>query len=1031
MSIPAIRSERQTQNRLVKLFTDPLHPSWLGYRYLGNWEKRAGNSCIEVEALEDNLKNRGYSDFQIAEAIRQLQTAAEVRDATPYQANMRTYDLLRYGAKVQAAPGEPHKNVHYIDWKDSSRNDFGLAEEVTLRGNKERRPDVVLYINGIAVAVLELKKGSVEIGEGVRQLVSNQNELFNPEFFSTVQLLAAGNDSQGLRYGTIETPEQFYVNWKAKEENHGTVKEGALLDWPVTELFDRDRLLDLMHHFVIFDGGVKKVPRPHQYAGIKAAQERMAKHEGGVIWHTQGSGKSILMVLLAKWVLEHDPEARVFIVTDRIELDKQITSVMRNAGVIAADAPSPRVTSRLELAAQLASGSPRLMCGLIHKFPLDEGATPPPVKGRFYVFVDECHRTQSGDMNKQMRLWLPDAIFIGFTGTPLLKKDKKTTRESFGKNIHTYKFDEAVRDGVVLDLKYHARKVQQTLTAHDKVDAWFDAKTQGLNGYQRALLRKKWAKLEVLMSSADTKRRIIADIAQDFDLKPRLSADYGTAILVASSIYDACDYYRKFQDSPLKGKVGLVTSYIPNAASLSKESKGSDEHFKFETYVDFILKKDQTTKAYEEKIKQEFINEPAKMKLLIVVSKLLTGFDAPSCTYIYLDDILRDHTLFQAICRTNRLDGDNKPFGHIVDYRNLFANVEESIAVYTSDELDTNDDGTQDNIKLGDWREDGKRDLEEAREKLLYLCEPIPSPKHMEQYLRYFGGNGETEKALLDTEPLRIEFYKHVASFVRAYSQIAEDLVGCGYSLEESKRRKQEVDHFSEIRDALKQYTGEVLDIKPFERDMRHLINMYVTAEHPEDSGRLDSYSLLELVVESGINDAIAQRINAKNKLSKQSIAETIINNVRRTIIRDRLNDPRFYAKMSELLDDLIQLKRQATEDYEEFLRKAEELIRQMQGKEQDTIPEKLKAVPRAYVIYNNLSGLATDKFVCPDNEDELADLTLRLDQVMREDAQDGWKSEPNGPKGRKVKSRLYEILDTDGDATEALFEILKRQEDY
>ena len=240
---------------------------------------------------------------------------------------------------------------------------------------------------------------------------------------------------------------------------------GALLDGPLAQWCNNTRLLDVVRNFIIFDGGQKKVPRPHQYAGVKAAQERIAKREGGVIWHTQGSGKSFLMVLLAKWLLEHDPEARILVFTDRDELDKQIVGVMRNAGVIGENTHSPRIGSRAELVEKLGATTTRLMCALIHKFDVADLKGPPPkVHGRVYVFVDECHRTQGGDMNKQMKRWLEGATFIGFTGTPLLRKDKTMTRDVFGTYIHTYKFHQAVADKVVLDLKYEARDVAERLT---------------------------------------------------------------------------------------------------------------------------------------------------------------------------------------------------------------------------------------------------------------------------------------------------------------------------------------------------------------------------------------------------------------------------------------------------------------------------------------------------------------------------------------------------------------------------------------
>ncbi len=1033
-----MRREKATQNRVIKLFTDNSRIDCLGFEFLGDWSSKS-NKNIESDLLKKNLKRRGYTDAQISQALLQLETAAETTGTTLYQANLRTYNLLRYPIKVKTSIDKPFEDVNIIDWETIDNNDFGISEEVTLKGGYERRPDLVLYINGIAVCVIELKRSSVEIADGIRQLITNQEIIFNERFFSTVQLVFAGSDSQGLRYGTTGTPEQFFVEWKDQTKSAIGSTTGELLDKPLAQMCNKQTLLELIRNFIIFDAGQKKVPRPHQFDGTKAAQERIRIREGGVIWHTQGSGKSILMVLLAKWIMEHDADARVLIVTDRDELDKQIEGVMRNAGVIPETAASPRITSRAKFIEAITAPTPRLLCALVHKFETtDLEGELPPVSGRFYVFVDECHRTQGGNMNKQMKRWMQNSIFIGFTGTPLLRKDKQTTRDVFGKNIHTYKFHQAVADGVVLDLKYEARNVPQQLTSQSAVDNWFENRTRNLNNFQKAVVRKAWANMEKLMSAGERKQRIIASIIEDFSLKNRLNNNRGTAILVAASIYDACHYYRLFQNTNFGQYCGIVTSYEPNHNAISREPANSDERYKFDTYTKHVLRNGQTTTTYETEIKRRFKDEPANCKLLIVVSKLLTGFDAPSCSYIYLDNELRDHNLFQAICRTNRLDGDDKDFGYIVDFKELFGDVQEAIAVYTSDELDTEDNsGGGNNVELKNWLVEGKQRLDDAREALKYLCDPVAHPKEVEQFIAYFCGDANNPDSLSETEQLRISFYKSVVTFVRAFSAVSNFLTEAGYSDTDIIAINYEVENYSEIRSSIKKYSGEELDIKPFEADMRHLMNTYIKADPADPLGDIDKYSLVEMIIQTGINDAIAKKLNEKGKLSRNSVAEGIINNVRQTIIRDQLTDPRFYSEMSKLLDDLIMQKREDAVEYEKFLRQAEELVLRMaKGQNTSSVPSKLQGKTEAIIIYNNLPDIlskASSAFIAAEPQaeygDKLVHLALEIDRAMRELAPAGWRGDDTREK--QVLNALFPIMQRDRNVTTALFELLKNMKGY
>ena len=350
-------------------------------------------------------------------------------------------------------------------------------------------------------------------------------------------------------------------------------------------------------------------------------------------------------------------------------------------------------------------------------------------KGDIYVFVDECHRTQSGKLHDAMKTILPNSLFIGFTGTPLLKKDKKKRIEVFGSYIHTYKFDEAVEDKVILDLRYEARNVDQNITSQDKIDKWFEVKTKGLTDYAKVKLKQRWGTMQKVLSSKSRLSKIVNDIIFDMETKDRLQNGRGNAILVAGSIYEACKYYELFQAEGFK-KCAIISSYVPNVNDLKGETTGEDADTesieKYEIYQKMLNGK--KPEEFEEEVKKQFINDPAQMKLLIVVDKLLTGFDAPPATYLYIDKKMQDHGLFQAICRVNRLDGEDKEYGYIVDYKDLFKSLEKSVADYTSEAFDEFDKEDVEGL-LTNRLEKAKEKLDTAIESLKSLCEPVAPPK--------------------------------------------------------------------------------------------------------------------------------------------------------------------------------------------------------------------------------------------------------------------------------------------------------------
>lgn len=1027
------QSERATQNRILALFHDEL-----GYNHLGDWTDRPNNSNIEDGLLTTYLTKSGYSSGQISRALDRLRTEAGNPNRNLYDNNKEVYSLLRYGIPVKAAADENTETVWLINWNDPEQNDFAIAEEVTLKGNYNRRPDLVLYVNGIAVGVVELKNSRVSIGDGIRQNISNQQPEFNAWFFSTIQFIFAGNDSEGLQYGTIGTGEKYFLKWKEDEADNSRFK----LDKYLLKMCSKARLIELMHDFVLFDGGVKKLPRVHQYFGVKKAQNHVYRCEGGIIWHTQGSGKSIVMVLLAKWILENKPNARVVIVTDRDELDKQIEGVF-----IAAGHPITRTSSGRDLMTQLGLATPRLLCSLVHKFGRkgvedfelfirELEAQPCPTVGEIFVFVDECHRTQSGKLHRTMKALMPNAVFIGFTGTPLLKQDKATSMEVFGGYIHTYKFSEGVEDGVVLDLVYEARDIDQRLGSEDKIDAWFDAKTKGLNDWQKAALREQWGTMQNVLSSKSRMDRVVADIIFDFSVKPRLNNQRGNAILVASSIYEACKYFELFQKTVFKGSCAVVTSYNPQIKDVTLEDTGAntetDKQFIYNTYTALLqnveaLPGKSKTESYEDNAKKLFKEQPANMRLLVVVDKLLTGFDAPSCTYLYIDKRMQDHGLFQAICRTNRLDGDDKDFGYIVDYKDLFEKVDNAIAVYTS-ELDDSAGGADPGIMLQDRLTKGRERLDNALETIALLCEPVAPPKGELEHIHYFCGNTEIPDDLKAHETQRAALYKATVSLVRAYANISDEMGRAGYSEAISLRIKLKIAEYLKLREIIRNAADEKLDMKAYEADMRHLIDTYIEADAPRTISHFDNMPLLELIVKTGIANAINSLPNGL-KGNKNAIAETIENNVRSKIIKEHLNDPAYYDKMSALLDEIIAMRKAKAIEYEEYLKRIAELAKKVEVGQAEDTPEQLNT-PGRRALYNNIySGLAepTAAYGQADKDEALA-LTLKIDETVKQIRPDDWRGVQ--AKEQVIKAALYRILQ-DVSEVERIFFIIAQHKEY
>ena len=1020
--------ERVTQNRIVKLFKNHLK-----YDYLGDLKDKE-NKNINPKLLKTFLQKQEYSEKIITRALRELDQATAMGDGRSlYDANKEVYRILRYGIKVKEGAGEQNQTIWLINWAEPEKNNYAIAEEVTVKGENTKRPDVVLYINGIAIAVIELKRSTVGLTQGIRQNLLNQREDFISPFFTTIQLVMAGNDTQGLRYGTIETREKYFLEWK-EEGGIGKYK----LDQHLSLLFEKHRLLELIHDFIVFDSGIKKVCRQNQYFGIKKAQGYISNLKGGIIWHTQGSGKSLTMVWLAKWIRENVKDSRVLLITDRTELDEQIEKVFRGV-----DEDIYRTSSGADLVQKLNRTEQWLICSLVHKFGSsnnDEASNEDvdkflaeinknilsnfEAKGKIFVFVDECHRTQSGKLHKAMKNILPNALFIGFTGTPLFKENKQTSLEIFGPFIHTYKFDEAVKDKVVLDLRYEARDIDQSITSQSRIDLWFEAKTKGLNSFARARLKKKWGNMQKVLSSQSRLEKIVSDILLDMETKDRLADGRGNAILVSGSIYQACKFYELFDKTDLSRKCAIVTSYKPSPQDIKDEESGEGFTEKLRQYdiyrkmlADFF--DESAEKAvnqidiFETRVKEKFVNEPSQMRLLIVVDKLLTGFDAPSATYLYIDKKMQDHGLFQAICRINRLDGDDKEYGYIIDYKDLFNSLESSIQDYTSGAFDKYDKADVAGL-LEDRLIKAKERLEETRERIKALCENVPIPKDTAAYIQYFCGQDTSDKnALKDNEPRRLALYTESGAFMRAFAALANELDDAGYSLKEIEEIKAEVQYYESVRTEIKMASGDYIDMKMYEPSMRHLIDTYIRADESQKISAFDDLSLIQLIVERG-EEAISE-LPEGIRNNESAVSETIENNIRRIIIDEQPVNPIYYEKMSELLDTLIQERKEQALQYRDYLKKIVDLSHKVaRPGNNNNYPKSLDCDAKR-ALYDNLG------------KDE--NLAIEIDKIVRATKKDHFRG--NRFKEREIELAIYKVLRNTSYDSKKIFELVKNQNDY
>lgn len=873
----------------------------------------------------------------------------------------------------------------------------------------------------------------VNYEEGIKQHLSNERD-FIPSFFTTTQFTIASNDDVEFRYGTIGTPLPFWCKWKRDTNKVGdtiTEKEAYRL------FFDKENFMFFFHYGVLNDGGIKKVLRPHQIYAIKAAAKRMPQKESGVIWHSQGSGKSLTMVALASYIQKNFSNPRVVVITDRKELDLQLAGTFVKGGNKLHHAESCS-----DLLDTLNKGDEWLICSLIHKFGAhkhndeaekDESGTKVSldeylnelqtiidkkygnhfsVKGdNIFVFVDECHRTQSGRLHEAMRAIMgKEVMLIGFTGTPLLKKDKgdpynaikSMSERTFGSYIHKYLHKQAVEDKVILDLQYEYRNVEQQLTSKEKIDQKLAALTAGreLTPEQKQMVEERWATMERIYSTKERIERIGYSILDDLNYG-LLKHDWCNAMLIAGSIFQAYRYYKFFSSSDLKGRCAVVTSYDPTDSDIANNSADNNKTTEAKFKYDWAKKSFEeagvkNADEYEKWAKELFVKRPAQMKLLIVVNKLLTGFDAPCATILYIDNEIKDHTLFQAVCRVNRLGEDikddkgdiivktHKEFGRIVDFKNLFSSIENVVTKF-------NDGSGFEG--LDDVDIDGLLDsaVNKCKEKLLAVTEAYEGLKTIweskslndlealsEYYIKEYDGEEPAQAR-------RNIMYSITGSMVTAYNNMSDYFSKTDFTAEQ-------INHFASLsREAgtvqrkVKQKSGDDFDPKTLDPDMRQLLDQHIRAEDAETFIPSSAdFSFLDLINDStDTKEATEKAINEAGG-NANGAAEAIEGKARRVNTDWNSGDAEEYKLFSDKLQALLEELKARNATAKE---KIEALIEHIKAiKHGNDAPSDL-ANRRSKALWNNRAT-----WHAPEDKDETIRIIKTIDEFIYKNAGRNWQ---------------------------------------
>ena len=941
-------SESKIQQNSINLLQS------LGYKFINREEnlKLRGGKTSEVlfrEILTQKLgeingyeykgKRYKFSQSNVLKAVDEL--AGVSLNEGLMVANERITNLLLLGTSLEENLEDGTRrsfSFKFIDFENLQNNDFYVTEEFEVSrvsqsdAQKHRRPDLVLFINGIPIVVIELKKSSVSFENGIKQLEKEQGKDEIAHLFKYIQLTIAANGS-GARYGTTGTAFKFYSVWKeqdeakAKESLKGVVngREISVLDMTLFALLSKDRLLRLVRHYIVFDQKMKKVCRYQQFFAIEETLKRVSMikdgaRAGGLIWHTQGSGKSLTMVMLTKLLKQIYINSKIIVVTDRIDLDGQIHETFENT-----DVKAGRASSGSDLIEKLQSGV-SVITTLVHKFEKVKNQKVVIRDGDIFVLVDESHRTQGGDLHKAMKKALPLACYIGFTGTPLLKREKNSFAK-FGGEIHRYTIDDAVKDGAVLPLLYEGRYVGQEVLDPEGLTRKFDLISRELGDEAKRDLQQKWARFERVASSEQRLELIAVDINEH--IKKTLKKSGFKAMLATQRKYDAIKYYEIFEE------FGEIKSAYVISSNEHEELEGGHKEYVAKAWQDTI-RGYGSEEEYLKHVKDEFIYGD-EIDLLIVVDKLLTGFDAPRASTLYIDKQLKEHNLLQAIARVNRLY-DGKDYGYIIDYRGLLGELDEALTSYASLSGFDPEDITGAVI-------DVRSEIIKAKTYYTHLDDLFSSVK--------FKDDLESYVAVLEDVQKRDDFKEWLSQFARVFKlALSSEKIYDILSEDDIKIYKQRVKFYNELRKAVQLRYHEACDFGKYEAQMQKLLDTYVNAQGVNELTKLVN------IFETEFDDEV-QRVEGKN-----AKADTIISAVSAVVKEKMDSNPAFYKSIAQQIQDIIDEYKAKRLSEEEKLAKAKllkDLITGALKPNEDRYPKEFNGKKILFAIYDNLLDILGD----------------------------------------------------------------------